>query len=851
MDVRTTHIHLAIFMLALVRAIVKKYRERTPNLGNVDTVTILNIEERAESLTKLYREKLRGLLVEHGLPDAIESIDRSEENLRAAIGRDTTLSIGFLGESQVGKSSIINALVGHRVLPSGGIGPLTAQATAVSYRNRNGFEVKYHGRDRLNQMRLVIQTALVRQGSLSWEIDDPEARQNHDLQLEIEREEGPPKESSKTDQFIASVRLMLRHSDVPEPETLSNEAILNALRLMQGQPPIGASPEIEPFMPAIMRVRAALGESETIEADENDPSLFFDELELRAAGWMSPLVQRLEVGLEEKWLLGLQLVDLPGMNNFQDAGGSVAQEFIRKKEAGGLLLVLRNNGITENLKETLVDVLDRYGVIERLLWGSNDQAPSVHLGILVTRLDDVAKEHRARIREEIQRGIKKPLPRSDELFAELAMKMEATVREQFRQAVQARLEEEGASGSEMKRSRVSEICEALEKDLEVICVAAPDYLELQYDDAEATVLKTKEATNIPRLANYLHQLAQDAAAAREREIATAFHDLQYELNLHLASVRRAYGEGGGRLALEYERFRETLEPIRAKLSIKVRNAHETAQQLLYEELSSSINDVLNVAKDAGQRRLLRLRKNAESMYWASLDAALRHDGHWTTSHGRTLSYPDELRRAITEEISGHWEPKVVQTFRQVMDHLVEEDLSYVEQLYEKAREAGAHLVDEQHIEEQKQILRTAKNSSVRWTNDRLAAFTEDVRTRLYSPILEPLKEACEAARLAGKNRGQGAKKRIIETLEEGGKHAVAEAVSAAQDVLKRHYDDLLDEVRKSYLREGHDPVAVAFERLTQGEMDAQADAAQRKRVLDAIGHAQTQLSHLVPLEKAS
>src|SRR5689334_12909363 len=52
----------------------------------------------------------------------------------------------FLGTAGIGKSTLINALVSpeRSVLPSGGIGPLTAQATSVHHAERPFLRAKYH-----------------------------------------------------------------------------------------------------------------------------------------------------------------------------------------------------------------------------------------------------------------------------------------------------------------------------------------------------------------------------------------------------------------------------------------------------------------------------------------------------------------------------------------------------------------------------------------------------------------------------------------------------------------------------------------------------------------------------------
>src|SRR5215470_17843329 len=110
--------------------------------------------EKIKQFVKWYEEMARPFLLQTAPEEKVADFDKDAARLSKAVESfDPELAVCFLGSSGIGKSTLINALLGGRqaVVPSGGVGPLTAQAVVVRYREAAGFEVEYHKARRLWQ----------------------------------------------------------------------------------------------------------------------------------------------------------------------------------------------------------------------------------------------------------------------------------------------------------------------------------------------------------------------------------------------------------------------------------------------------------------------------------------------------------------------------------------------------------------------------------------------------------------------------------------------------------------------------------------------------------------------------
>ena len=129
-------------------------------------------------LKEWFDNKARPFLEQHAVEKVVELDHDLQRLLRTDSRASEDLTICFLGASGVGKSTLINALVAgeENVLPSGGIGPLTALAMQVRYSEEARFEAEYQTLQNLWRLVFGLEQTFKRQeqAERAVPIDDTE-----------------------------------------------------------------------------------------------------------------------------------------------------------------------------------------------------------------------------------------------------------------------------------------------------------------------------------------------------------------------------------------------------------------------------------------------------------------------------------------------------------------------------------------------------------------------------------------------------------------------------------------------------------------------------------------------------
>jgi len=713
------------------------------------------------------------------LPATYNQICQERKTLEARLELPSRIKVGFLGESQVGKSSVINAIIGTRLLPSGGIGPLTALATEMQYGVNPEFKVVYDGKKRLADAKLILQRA------------EEAAKNQFDDDL-----------CAKREFTVSQIRLLFKSDQ--HSETI-DEARASALlgQILEERDPIGA----DFFSNRIREIRKLLNQEELVYSNSCTASEFLMQLRERAAGWRSPLIKKLFVTTNLDILKRLEITDLPGIGVVGDAGRSAAEQFITR-HANAIVLVIRNNGVTESL----VRLFQQARIIERFNWQENAQTMPLQISIVVTHVDNIARERYAEKVRELGPGHPN-LPTKEELFLTIADAQSRFIREQFRQALFEHIAPiistfQNEDDKKRYSTNVGQLCERLN----ISCVIATDYLGFKENYTDDNFIKNDiNATNIRSLQESLSKLADEAIATKQASIKDSYTRLRKIISESLDLADSTLGNedflANNRLDQLKTFYQETVVPFQNSLEQKTQHFGNTISQRLNE----SVRIVTKSAQLRGIESLNKISNEAGGWHWKTLNAALVRNGRYSGSTG-VIDFPGAISSTFEALIAENLSKLVISPMENEFFSLASEisesfDVfcrgilagKYPEQIYRSVQQING-------------LIEEIKKHQLSWSEEETIEISERVRDAIYDIVEGPIAANCERAIDLHLNVGTGTKERILETFRQGCGEALELATANLERLLISELDNLKEGMKQQII-ETYLPLMSQFNHL--------------------------------------
>lgn len=778
-------------------------------------------------------------------PQKIDAIDSDRNRLASLLARSDDVTVCFLGHSGVGKSTLLNALVAkdQQVLPAGGIGPLTAQATEVHYSPDPTFRVTYHPKTHLWRMVFALETRLRRQQKIGTQkeaasSDSPgeeillTAQLSEDAKKEAEFDatstEISTEDGTRVDSlegYIKQAKNMVCGTQFIEKPL---EYLVDALRLACHQKPAwNQEPDAEDHK-RVLRISKILKDEKSSRTHERRGSPydreFMEELKAHAAGFLSPLIERIEVGWPAEVLKsGVKLVDLPGVGIAQDSYRDVTKAYVREK-ARAVIVVVDRAGPTE----ATIDLLRTSGYWDRLVGSADDPTSDpCSLLIAVTKVDDVTQEEYLSKTSNLAPGETKP--KRKEIFAQLVAEFVPRMRMQ----VSEQLSKIETSTNEAVQTARIQARETLLKNLEIHPVSAPEWRRLiNEDEDDRPFLSDPNQTGVPNLQATLNRLAEAEKQAREDQIREVSERLSSTLLSEL-QVMQASWQQDNRAAEEAARLASELEKFLKPKEEEYRSRAAAFREFLETSIQAKIEALVHEAREVAERDVNVYLFRLSSAHWSTLRAAVRRGGTFYGS--RNINLPDDISGYFQEPMAAVWGQKLLKVIRTRTTDLANDIQQMVGEICDWAKtNAGTALNTKMLEAQQKRVVGLASQMKA-VGKEAVDEMREVVKNELTATIRNPIKTACEKFVRDGDDYGPGVKHRVLELF----RHLAREATSAAREpttrILKQQAAHVRDEIQAEF-KKGGNPLQETADLIIERHEDRvrRSDAQKRKAVLAEI-----------------
>lgn len=787
------------------------------------------------ALLDWYRKSVKPFLLEHGL-DKVEEFDSEVKRLeRIQATLHTDMPVCFLGNAGIGKSTLINGVVFGKdiYIPSGGVGPLTAQALTVCHGEHASFEVLYHTAERYNQVVFGLyqnhRAKLKREAGKEHPVESPE-----ELGLELSSEDEAQElqamgksEGQENDRRIDELKkqalLMIAGRQDAQRDA---PYLVDALLAASNKPARFGSPLNEDDSARIERLRMALrlGKSRKPQSHIEGESAaerqaFLALLHDHATGFLAPLIKKLTVRWNAELLRdGLTLVDLPGVGIAGDVKAAITDTYIRE-HAKAVVLVVSSRGI----QQAEAELLRNSGFLNRLLHASDDpSADPVSLMVVVTRIDDIAEEHFA------QNRAKKKL----EHFAEACAQVQPMIKQQLRSELE-KVWSSVSGLSEEKRGVIDDILNALQ----VHPVSALQYRRfLVQDPDDPCFIRDINQSNMPQLIESLRNLARDRSQEQRGHLEAEQDHFFRRVRARLQVIRTQWANEL-HAADEAEALRASLDAFIAdnKLRARFSNRQGAYREFLKSTLPEQIARVVTQAGSKARDEVYAYLEDLRFAYWSTLRAAVVRGG--TFYGARHIDLPKDFALRFEEPIAEVWGKTILKEIRRRTREYAEDTVSLVNEIGLWAKQQGAKVRTNLLDAEIELIMEDAKRLNT-VGKEAVDELRQKVQTGLVKKIEPKIRRKCDDFVREGDHIGPGVKNRILLLFRKLANETIDAATEPAIDLLTEQFRQVEQEILAVFKehKEHNDPIEAAVNALvlSHEQRVEREDRKKKQAVLEGL-----------------
>ncbi len=793
--------------------------------------------------------------LEKHAPDRLEAVQADRQRLTRLLASRDEVTVCFLGNSGVGKSTLLNALAAgaSQVLPAGGIGPLTAQATEVRFSEEKRFRVIYHPKSHLwrlafaleSRLQAELRAAKKKAGSATTDTglgtepnlpvsDLAEGLAQDEAAEVIQQAQISPEVSSGDEQaapqdtmegFIKQAKNIVCGKQFADR---SLEYLVDALRQACGHKPrwgAAIAPEDQARVQRVHRILHGSKDDRSYERREGaDPRGFQEDMTAHAAGFLSPLIERIEVGWPSELLrTGVVLVDLPGVGIAQDSYRDVTKGYVRDK-ARAVIVTVDRAGPTESTME----LLRTSGYWERLVGTADDpSSDACSMLIAVTRVDDVAQTDWQNQIAMMEPGPDRPKKR--DVFSRLVEEFKPRMKDQ----IVEQLGRIGDSSNESVKVARDQARASILDSLEIHPVSAPELRKILLDDEEdRPFLRDLEQTGIPQLQASLTSLANQETARRRAAIDEVTQRLSTTLMSEIRLIEAQWRQED-RAAEEAERLEEALKPVLTEKKEEYRARAAAFRNFLDETVQAKIEALVLEAREVAEAEVTTYLSSLRGAHWATLRAAVRRGGAF---HGsRNINLPDDITGYFLEPMAAVWGQKLLREIRKKTTDLANDTVQMVQELCEWATDHGGTTIKKQLLQSQQDRIAALADQMKTVGKEAVDELRQAVKAELAITIRNPIRNSCDRFVRDGDDIGPGVKWRILELFERLARSATVAAKDPAIRILRENAARVRKEIQAE-LKKGGDPLQATADLIVESHEARvrRSDAQKRGAVLAEV-----------------